>query len=189
MDLNDVPATGNKWLLRDVLRRDWNFNGFVVSDAGAVGDLKTHGFARDGQDAAFKAVKAGVNLQMTFANDVYLANLANLIKQNQVSVKEIDDLVRPLLEAKYKLGLFENPYVDEAKVKPTFDNPAHHEAAKKAAARSAMLLKNQNDLLPLNKTAYKKIAVIGPLADSRQNTLGSWSLHGSMRRCRLLVSK
>lgn len=175
MDLNDVPATGNKWLLRDVLRRDWSFNGFVVSDAGAVGDLKTHGFARDGQDAAFKAVKAGVNLQMTFANDVYLANLANLIKQNQVSVKEIDDLVRPLLEAKIKLGLFENPYVDEAKVNPTFANPVHHEAAKNAAARSAVLLKNQNDLLPLSKTAYKKIAVIGPLANSRQDMLGSWS--------------
>jgi beta-glucosidase len=175
MDLNDVPASGNKWLLRDVLRRDWKFNGFVVSDAGAVGDLKTHGFARDGQDAAFKAVKAGVNLQMTFNNDVYLANLANLIKQNQLSVKEIDDLVRPLLEAKFKLGLFENPYVDEAKVKPTFDNPAHHEAARNAAARSAVLLKNQNDLLPLDKTAYRKIAVIGPLADSRQNMLGSWS--------------
>jgi len=175
MDLNDVPATGNRWLLRDVLRRDWKFGGFVVSDANAVSDLKPHGFARDPQDAAVKALTAGVNMEMSFNATVYLKNLANAVKQNQVSVKEIDDMVRPVLETKIKLGLFENPYVDEAKVKSTFDNPAHREAAKTAAERSAVLLKNQNNLLPLSKTAYKKIAVIGPLADSRQNTLGSWS--------------
>jgi beta-glucosidase len=175
MDLNDVPATGNRWLLRDVLRRDWKFGGFVVSDANAVNDLKAHGFARDTHDAAVKALTAGVNMEMSFNASVYLNNLANAVKQNQVSVKEIDDLVRPLLETKIKLGLFENPYVDEAKVKATFANPVHREAAKVAAARSAVLLKNQNNLLPLSKTAYKKIAVIGPLADSRQNTLGSWS--------------
>ena len=129
----------------------------------------------DAQDAAVKALTAGVNMEMSFNATVYLKNLANAVKQNQVSVKEIDDMVRPLLETKIKLGLFENPYVDEAKVKSTFDNPAHREAAKTAAERSAVLLKNQNNLLPLSKTAYKKIAVIGPLADSRQNTLGSWS--------------
>jgi len=176
MDLNDVPATGNRWLLRDVLRKEWKFRGFVVSDANAVSDLKTHGYARDGQDAAVKALTAGVNMEMSFSATVYLKNLANAVKQNQVSIKEIDDMVRPLLETKIKLGLFENPFVDEARVKTTFDNPAHREAAKTAAARSAVLLKNQNNLLPLSKTAYKKIAVIGPLADSRQNTLGSWSL-------------
>jgi beta-glucosidase len=175
MDLNDVPATGNRWLLRDVLRKDWKFGGFVVSDANAVSDLKTHGFARDPQDAAVKALTAGVNMEMSFTANVYLKNLANAVKQNQVSVKEIDDMVRPLLETKINLGLFENPYADEAKVKSTFDNPAHREAAKFAAERSAVLLKNQNNLLPLSKTAYKKIAVIGPLADSKQNTLGSWS--------------
>ncbi len=175
MDLNDVPATGNRWLLRDVLRKEWKFRGFVVSDANAVSDLKTHGYARNGQDAAVKALTAGVNMEMSFSATVYLKNLANAVKQNQVSIKEIDDMVRPLLETKIKLGLFETPFVDEARVKTTFDNPAHREAAKTAAARSAVLLKNQNNLLPLNKTAYKKLAVIGPLADSRQNTLGSWS--------------
>lgn len=175
MDLNDVPATGNRWLLRDVLRKDWNFSGLVVSDANAVNDLITHGFARDAQDAAVKALTAGINMEMSFNATVYLKNLANAVKQKQVSVKEIDDMVRPLLETKIKLGLFENPYVDEAKVKSTFANPAHREAAKLAAERAAVLLKNQNSLLPLSKTAYKKIAVIGPLADSRQNTLGSWS--------------
>ena len=105
-------------------------------------------------------------MEMSFNATVYLKNLANAVKQNQVSVKEIDDMVRPLLETKIRLGLFENPYVDEAKVKSTFDNPAHHEAARTAATRSAVLLRNQNNLLPLNKTAYKKIAIIGPLADS-----------------------
>jgi beta-glucosidase len=175
MDLNDVPATGNRWLLRDVLRKEWKFGGFVVSDANAADDLKTHGFARDAQDAAVKALTAGVNMEMSFNATVYLKNLANAVKQNQVSVKEIDDMVRPLLESKIKLGLFENPYVDEAKVKSTFDNPMHREATRIAAVRSAVLLKNQNNLLPLSKTAYKKIGVIGPLADSRQNTLGSWS--------------
>ncbi len=144
MDLNDVPATGNRWLMRDVLRKDWKFDGFVVSDANAVSDLRTHGFARDAQDAAVKALTAGVNMEMSFNATVYLKNLANAVKQNQVSVKEIDDMVRPLIETKIKLGLFENPYVDEAKVKSTFDNPAHREAAKTVAERSAVLLKNQN---------------------------------------------
>jgi beta-glucosidase len=175
MDLNDVPATGNRWLLRDVLRRDWKFSGFVVSDANAVDDLRAHGFARDAQDAAVKALTAGVNLEMSFGASVYLKNLANAVKRNQVSIKEIDDLVRPLLEAKIKLGLFEHPYADEGKVKATFANPAHREAARTAAQRSAVLLKNENNLLPLSKTRYQKIAVIGPLADSRQDTLGSWS--------------
>jgi len=175
MDLNDVPATGNRWLLRDVLRTNWKFGGFVVSDADSVTDLKTHGFARDAQEAAVKALKAGVNMEMTFGASVYSKNLANAVKQNQVSVKEIDDLVRPLLEAKFKLGLFENPYVDEAKAKAVFSSDAHREAARVTAQRSAVLLKNQNNLLPLSKTGYKKVAVIGPLGDSRQNTLGSWS--------------
>jgi beta-glucosidase len=175
MDLNDVPATGNRWLLRDVLRRDWKFNGFVVSDANSVDDMRNHGFARDAPDAALKALSAGVNMEMSFGASVYLNTLANAIKQNQVSVKEIDDLVRPLLETKIKLGLFENPYVDEAKVKSTFANPQHREAARATAVSSAVLLKNQNNLLPLSKTAYKKIAVLGPLGDSRQNTLGPWS--------------
>lgn len=175
MDLNDVPATGNRWLLRDVLRRDWKFNGFVVSDANSVDDMRSHGFARDPMDAAVKALTAGVNMEMSFGASVYLKNLGNAIKQNQVSIKDVDDLVRPLLEAKIRLGLFENPYVDEAKVKSTFANPAHREAARAAAVRTAVLLKNENNLLPLSKTAYKRIAVIGPLGDSKQNTLGPWS--------------
>ncbi|HKB69120.1 MAG TPA: beta-glucosidase BglX [Pyrinomonadaceae bacterium] len=188
MDLNDVPATGNRWLLRDVLRKGWKFGGFVVSDANAVSDLKAHGFARDGHDAAVKALTAGVNMEMSFSDAVYLKNLANAVKQNQVSINEIDDMVRPLLETKIKLGLFENPYTDEAKVKSTFDNPAHREAAKNAAERSAVLLKNQNNLLPLSKTVYKKIALIGPLADSRQNMLGSWTFAMDINRTSTILA-
>src|SRR5258706_10527051 len=188
MDPNDVPATGNRWLLRDVLRKGWKFGGFVVSDANAVSDLKAHGFARDGHDAAVKALTARVNMEMSFSDAVYLKNLANAVKQNQVSINEIDDMVRPLLETKIKLGLFENPYTDEAKVKSTFDNPAHREAAKNAAERSAVLLKNQNNLLPLSKTVYKKIALIGPLADSRQNMLGSWTFAMDINRTSAILA-
>ncbi len=175
MDLNDVPATGNRWLLTDVLRKDWKFDGFVVSDADAIASLKDHGYARDAADAAMKAFRAGVNMEMNFNANVYLKNLGNAVKAKQISEKEVDDMVRPILEAKFKLGLFENPYVDEAKVQPTFDDPSHRAAAKLAAVRSAVLLKNQDALLPLNRTAYKKVAVLGPLADSRQDTLGSWT--------------
>jgi beta-glucosidase len=175
MDLNDVPATGNRWLLRDVLRREWKFDGFVVSDANSVEDMRNHGFARDAQDAAVKALTAGVNMEMSFGASVYLKHLANAVNQKQVSVKDIDDLVRPLLETKINLGLFDDPYADEAKVNATFNDRAHREAARTAAVRSAVLLKNQDNLLPLSKAAYKKIAVVGPIADSRQNTLGPWS--------------
>lgn len=174
MDLNDVPATGNKWLLRDVLRKDWNFKGFVVSDADAVKSLVNHGYARDPQDAAVKALNAGINLEMSLDAQTYVKNLSNAVKKNLVSVKQIDDLVRPLLEAKIKLGLFENPYIDETKVGGILGDPKHRESARIAAERSAVLLKNKSDYLPLDKNTDQKIAVIGSLADSKRDTLGSW---------------
>lgn len=174
MDLNDVPATGNVWLMRDVLRKDWDFKGFVVSDADAVKNLTTHGFARDPQDAAVKALKAGTNLEMSLGSQTYLKNLGEAVKKKLVTEEQIDEMVRPLLEAKFKLGLFENPYVDEAKVNEILGDPTHREAARVAAERSAVLLKNKTDLLPLSKNADQKIAVIGPLADAKRDTLGSW---------------
>lgn len=175
MDLNDVPATGNRWLMQDVLRKDWKFDGFVVSDADAVHNLTTHGYARDAGDAAVRALKAGINLEMSLNAQTYLKNLGDAVRNKEVSVKEIDDLVRPLLEAKYKLGLFENPYVDETKVEGILGDPAHREAARSAAERSAVLLRNENGLLPLEKNAGQRIAVIGPLADSDLDQLGSWT--------------
>ncbi len=182
MDLNDVPATGNRWLMQDVLRKDWNFKGFVVSDADAVRNLTAHGFARNPQDAAVKALNAGINLEMSFDPtpqmksdaQTYLRNLSDAVKKKLVTVRQIDDMVRPLLEAKYKLGLFENPYVDESKVSEILGRADHREASRTAAERTAVLLKNQNNVLPLAKNADRKIAVIGPLADAKRDTLGSW---------------
>ncbi len=119
MDLNDVPASGNKWLLTDVLRKDWGFKGFVVSDAFAVGSLVTHGFARDGEDAAYKAATAGVNMDM--ASQTYTHNLAKVVAASKVNDAQLDALVLPILETKYELGLFEHPYVDETKVECDVD--------------------------------------------------------------------
>ena len=175
MDLNDVPATGNRWLMQDVLRKEWKFDGFVVSDADAVHNLRAHGFARDARDAAFKAAKAGVNMEMSFFTPTYLPHLADLVRRKEVSAREVDDLVRQILVAKFKLGLFENPYVDESKVISVFEDPEHRKAARVAAQRSMVLLRNEGRLLPLDRSAPKKIGVIGPLADSRRDILGSWT--------------
>jgi beta-glucosidase len=175
MDLNDVPATGNRWLLHDVLREDWKFRGFVVSDAMAVQSLVNHGFAADQEDASVRALTAGVNMEMAFGSAAYSRTLPDALKQGRVTVAQIDDAVRPILETKIRLGLFEHPYVDEARARQVLRSPDHRQAAMLAAERSAVLLKNQGNLLPLSKTAYKKIAVIGPLAGSKVNTLGSWA--------------
>ncbi|MDR3741792.1 MAG: beta-glucosidase BglX [Terracidiphilus sp.] len=175
MDLNDVPATGNRWLLTDVLRKDWGFKGFVLSDAFAVGSLVTHGYAKDGEDAAYKAAHAGLNMDM--ASLTYTKNLAKVVKEGKLSEAEIDALVLPVLEIKYELGLFDNPYVDESKVEPTLNRPEGLALGRKVAARSMVLLKNDNHLLPL-KTTVKKVAVIGPLADSTKDIEGGWTVEG-----------
>ena len=175
MDLNDVPASGNKWLLTDVLRNDWGFKGFVVSDAFAVGSLVTHGFARDGEDAAYKAATAGVNMDM--ASQTYTHNLAKLVADSRVNDAQLDALVLPTLETKFELGLFEHPYVDETKVEATLTRPEGLALERKIAARSMVLLKNENKTLPLAKSV-KKIAVIGTLADSTRDIEGGWTVEG-----------
>jgi beta-glucosidase len=175
MDLNDVPATGNKWLLTDVLRNDWGFKGFVVSDAFAVGSLATHGFARDGEDSAYKAATAGVNMDM--ASQTYTRSLANLVSTSKVNDAQLDALVLPILETKYELGLFEHPYVDESKVEATLTRPEGLALERKVAGRSMVLLKNDNKTLPL-ANSVKKIAVIGPLADSTGDIEGGWKVEG-----------
>jgi beta-glucosidase len=180
MDLNDVPATGNRFLLQDVLRRDWGFRGFVVSDAFAVQNLTTHGFASDSADAAFRAVTAGINMDMGSRN--YAMNLPQLVKAGRVSAAALDEMVRPILAAKLRLGLFEQPYVDEARAAQVLGAAAHRQAARQAAQRSAVLLRNEGGLLPLNHEKLSSIAVIGPLADSQKDTLGSWSLAGDARQ-------
>lgn len=174
MDLNDVPATGNRWLLRDVLRGQWGFKGFVVSDNNAVNDLEPHGFARDKRDAAVRAFKAGVNMEMASYTNAY-ANLLEAVANGTVGAAELDAAVRPILATKVQMGLFEHPYVDEAKARDVAAQaPAYQTEARVAAEKSAVLLRNEGNLLPLKPSAYRHIALIGPLADSRQDTLGPW---------------
>jgi beta-glucosidase len=175
MDLNGVPATGNRWLLHDVLREQWHFNGFVVSDADAVKSLKTHGFAKDAEDTAVRAFLAGVNMEMALGNDAYAAALPQALKAGRITQEELDAAVRPILAVKIRLGLFEHPYVDETVANAVIASPEHRVQARKAAERSAVLLRNETGLLPLKAGIYKKIAVIGPLADSKTDTAGSWT--------------
>jgi beta-glucosidase len=172
MDLNDVPASGNRWLLHDVLRDTWKYTGFVVSDANAVHSLITHGYARDGQDAAAKAFSAGVNMDM--ASGTYLKYLIAEVKQGHVSSQQLDEAVLPILEAKIKLGLFEHPYIDEARISEVMNAPGSQELARTAIQRSVVLLRNEQNTLPLNKSRIKSIAVIGPLGDAQDDLLDMW---------------
>lgn len=171
MDLNGIPATGNQWLLDTVLRRQWGFDGFLVSDANAVHNLLTHGFAKDLTDAAVRALSAGLDLEMA-TNDPAYAHLVEAADARLIDEAALDASVRRLLTAKIKMGLFENPYVDEQRARAVLADPAHRNVARTAAQRSAVLLRNQGDLLPLASPG--SIAVIGPLADSRRDTIGPW---------------
>ena len=181
MNLNDVPATGNAFLLRDVLRKQWGFKGFVVSDADAVGNLVTHGFAEDKSDAAYRAFTAGVDMEMSLPGPVaqaFATSLSKLVQESRVTKTQLDEAVSRILEAKFKLGLFENPYVDESRATTIHNNPEHRRLARIAAQRSMVLLRNEGNILPLVKSDPKvsSIAVIGPLADSKRDIRGSWSL-------------
>ncbi len=174
MDLNSVPATGNTWLLQDVLRKEWGFKGIIISDWESVASLQTHGFASSPADAAVRAVTAGVNIEMT--SSTYRDNLPAAVKQGLVTEATIDSLVRPILATKYRLGLFEHPYVDVDRFKQITGSPAQRTGVRQAAEQSAVLLRNQVHALPLRKD-LRSIAVIGPLADSKLDTLGSWAIH------------
>jgi len=175
MDLNDVPATGNRFLLRQILREEWGFDGFVVSDAFSVGNLVIQGHARDHRDAALRGIKAGLNMDMS--SYTYADNVAGLVADGLLTVAEIEELVRPILALKVKMGLFERPYVDETLLDQVVARPDHRATARWAAQRSMVLLKNEGGLLPLQK-AINNVAVIGPLADSMAATEGSWLVFG-----------
>jgi beta-glucosidase len=173
MDLNGVPASGNRWLFTEVLRGQWGFDGFVVSDANAVRSLVTHGFAADLPDAAARGVGVGVDLEMAMTDPAY-GHLPEAVERGAVTEEAIDACVRRVLVAKLKLGLFEDPYVDEDRAREVLTDPAHREVARVAAERSAVLLRNEGNLLPLDPGALGSLAVIGPLADSKRDTLGPW---------------
>lgn len=172
MDLNDIPATGNRWLLHDVLRDAWNFQGFVVSDAFAVRSLRIHGYARDPLDASHKAFTAGLNMDM--ASGTYLKYLPIELQQKRITMNQIDDAVLPILETKIRVGLFEHPYIDEARIGATLNDPAHQQAARRTVQRSMVLLRNEGAVLPLDKKTIHSIAVIGPLGDAEADLLSMW---------------
>ena len=175
MDLNDVPASGNHFLLSDVLRGEWGFKGFVVSDAMAVGNLVIEGFARDGRDAALRALRAGLDMDM--ASGTYPEHLAGLVEDGTLELADIEAAVRRILAIKVRMGLFEQPYADESKLAQVVALPAQRQAARLVAQRSMVLLRNEGRLLPLAQN-LKNVAVIGPLADSMEATEGSWMVFG-----------
>jgi beta-glucosidase len=175
MDLNGVPATGNRFLLHDVLRDDWKFQGLVVSDWDSVSSLTTQGFASDDEDAAVRAVNAGVDIEMT--SHSFRDELPAAVHKGQVSEATIDMAVEEILVAKYKLGLFNNPYIDVPHAASQLMTPEQREAARQTATHTAVLLRNEGNLLPLSQQ-YKSIALIGSLADSKPDIMGSWSLAG-----------
>ena len=175
MPLNGVPAAANHWLLTQVLRQDWGFKGFVVSDSSAVLSLTTQNLAADKEDAAVRALNAGLDMEMAQPTQTAaMQSLPDALKAGKITAAELDTAVRHVLEAKIRMGLFEHPFVDEAKARTVLDDPAHLHLARIAAERSAVLLKNQGGLLPLDRKAIRSIAVIGPLADSPHDTLGPW---------------
>ncbi|VVO38743.1 Thermostable beta-glucosidase B [Pseudomonas fluorescens] len=178
--INGTPATSNTWLIHDLLRKQWDFKGLTISDFDAVNELVTHGVARDGREAALRAIKAGVNMSMT--DTLYRKELPGLLQSGEVSQEEIDDAVRAVLGAKYDLGLFADPYlrIGAAPEDPPDNNAEdrlHRAQAREVARKSLVLLKNRANVLPLKKDSV--VAVVGALAKSRLDILGTWSSIGS----------
>ena len=175
MDLNGVPASANKFLLQDVLRKNWGFKGFVVTDWGTIPSLGTHGLTATPAEGAARAVNAGVDMEMT--SSVIRDTLADDVKKGTVTMSAIDSAVSSILEVKYKLGLFAQPYAPPGAAATELVSAEQRHDARLAAQRTAVLLRNQASTLPLTKSVHS-IAVIGSLADSKADTTGSWSLAG-----------
>ena len=174
-DLNGIPATGNTYLQRDVLKKAWNFKGFVVSDWGSINEMIPHGYAQDSKHAAEIAIKAGSDMDME--SYAYIDHLKSLVATGKVDEAVIDDAVRRVLRVKFELGLFENPYkyCNEAIEKATVGKTEFHEGVLDMAKKSIVLLKNDKQLLPL-KQSGQKIALIGALAADKTSPLGSWRI-------------
>lgn len=170
-DNDGIPASGNKYILDNILRNEWGFSGFVVSDWASVYEMIHHGFAKDTKEAAQKAINAGVDMEMV--SGTYTTHVKELLSEGKISIKTIDDAVRRILYIKYKLGLFENYLTTQTNYQDVSYNDEHLETAKIAATQSAILLKNENDILPI-KESIKTIAIIGPMADAPHDQLGTW---------------
>ncbi|MGA1836504.1 glycoside hydrolase family 3 N-terminal domain-containing protein [Herbiconiux sp. 11R-BC] len=172
MELNGTPASGNRWLLTDILRDELHFEGFVVSDANAVKSLEAQHFAASSTDAAARAVSAGLDMEMAMIDPAFGA-LPQAVAEGLVDEVTIDRAVARVLTAKFTLGLFENPYADEASSQRVLNDPRHRELARGVAEKSVVLLKN-DAILPLATASLSSLAVIGQLADSKRDLLGSW---------------
>lgn len=175
--VDGIPAHGNKWLLTDVLRDQWNFKGFTVADYGGIGEMINHGL---GNLQAVSAMALNAGLDMDMVSEGYLKTLQQSLKEGKVTEKQIDKACRYLLEAKYKLGLFHDPYkyCDVSRAKKEIYTQEHRAVARKTAAESFVLLKNDENILPLSDK--KTIAVVGPLADTRSNMPGTWSVAANL---------
>ena len=173
--LNGIPATGNVFLQRDILKGKWKFDGFVISDYASIREMIAHGYAKDKADAALKGVVAGSDMDME--SYLYVAKLVDLVKEGKVKEALVDDAVRRILRVKFELGLFDDPYryCDEKREKESIGNKAHVEGVLDMAKKSIVLLKNDKNLLPLKKSG-QKIALIGALANDKNSPLGSWRI-------------
>ncbi len=173
-DNDGVPSTGNRFILRDVLRGEWGFDGLVVTDWASAREMVAHGFAADEKEAAALSVNAGVDMEMV--SYTFVKYLPEQVKAGKVKESVIDEAVRNVLRVKYRLGLFDNPYVDEQETTVMYDE-MHLEAAKRAAEESAILLKNEGETLPL-KADVRTVAIVGPMADAPYEQLGTWIFDG-----------
>jgi len=186
-EIAGVPSTANGWLLNDLLRKKWGFNGFIVSDWSSITELIVHGVAADTADAARLAINAGVDMDME--GMAYINYLKRLVERGEVPVAAVDEAVRHVLDAKYRLGLFDDPYryCNKTREENEIMTPGNLAFARHFAASSMVLLKNEKNTLPINNRV-RTIAVIGPMADSRDNMLGGWSAAGQSDRCVTLLA-
>ncbi|MDY8135784.1 glycoside hydrolase family 3 N-terminal domain-containing protein [Aquimarina sp. 2201CG5-10] len=171
-DLNGIPASANKYILKDILRDEWGFDGFVVSDWNSIIEMVNHGYAKDEKEAAEKAANAMLDMEMTSTS--YQDHMMSLIKEGKFLEEQLDQMVRNILRIKFRLGLFKEPYFDPDS--ELLYAKRHLSAAKEAALQSTVLLKNQNNILPI--TTDKKIAIVGPLANAPHEQLGTWTFDG-----------
>jgi beta-glucosidase len=176
-DLNGIPATGNAFLMNEILRKRWGFEGFVVSDWASIKEMIAHGYAENKYEAGKLAMHAGIDMDMM--GHVYNSQLDSLFETGLVTEKQIDEAVKRILRIKFKLGLFDDPYkyCDEQKEDSLLLHSQHREFARRVARESFVLLKNDNKLLPLSKSV-KNLAIIGPLAKNQNELLGNWRAQG-----------
>jgi beta-glucosidase len=185
-EISGIPSTANKWLMTDLLRKEWGFKGFVVTDYTAINEMVAHGIAGNIKDAACQALNSGVDMDMQ--GSAYLDHLPELLHENKVSATALDDAVRVILEAKTKLGLFDDPYryCNKARQETEVMTEDQLAFARKFVSRSCVLLKNPGQILPIPEKV-KTIAVIGPLGDSKKDMLGAWSAAGDPAKCVTLL--